>query len=143
EVLASAVSRSRKRFPGRLIRVKAPDELLMVPMDATLIEQVLINLVENALRHSPEDSPVDVEARREGGYAVFEVIDNGEGISVQDFPYLFETYVPNGKRSADAKRGMGIGLSICMTIIKAHQGTLTAFNRETGGAVFRFSLPLK
>ena len=143
EVLASAVSRSRKRFPGRLIRVKAPDELLMVPMDATLIEQVLINLVENALRHSPEDSAVDVEARREGGYAVFEVIDNGEGISAQDFPYLFETYVPNGKRSADANRGMGIGLSICMTIIKAHQGTLSAFNRETGGAVFRFSLPLK
>lgn len=143
EIVAEAISRIRKRFPNRIITVKVPDELLMVPMDGTLIEQVLINLVENAFKHSPENSVVEVEVKKERYHAVFEVIDNGEGIAEQDFPYLFESYVDNGKRSVDSSRGMGIGLSICMSIVKAHQGKMEATNKKTGGAVFRFMLPLE
>jgi two-component system sensor histidine kinase KdpD len=109
----------------------------------TLIEQVLINLLENAAKHSSAESTIEVDVRKHGNEAVFEVIDHGEGIAEQDFPYLFESYVPNGKRSSDSSRGMGIGLSICMSIIKAHQGTMEAANREAGGAAFRFTLPLK
>lgn len=115
----------------------------MVPMDGTLIEQVLINLLENAVKHSPDDSVIDVQVKKSGQNAVFEVIDNGEGISEEDFPYMFESYIPNGKRSSDSSRGMGIGLSICMSIVKAHQGKMEAANRKTGGAVFRFELPLE
>ncbi len=143
EIVAEAISHIRKRFPGRKIPVKVPDELLMVPMDGTLIEQVLINLLENAIKHSPEDSAVEVEVKLEHQYALFEVRDNGEGISEEDFPYLFESYVPNGKRSSDSSRGMGIGLSICRSIIKAHGGKLEAANRSEGGAVFLFKLPLE
>ena len=143
EIVAEAISHIRKRFPERKISVKVPDELLMVPMDGTLIEQVLINLLENAIKHSPENSAVEVEVKLDHQYALFEVRDKGEGIAEEDFPYLFESYVPNGKRSADSSRGMGIGLSICRSIIKAHGGKLEAANRDEGGAVFLFKLPLE
>ncbi|HYE69295.1 MAG TPA: sensor histidine kinase KdpD [Anaerovoracaceae bacterium] len=143
EIVAEAIRHIRKRFPERKISVKVPDELLMVPMDGTLIEQVLINLLENAIKHSPENSAVEVEVKLDNQYALFEVHDNGDGIAEEDFPYLFESYVPNGKRSADSSRGMGIGLSICRSIIKAHGGKLEAANRNEGGAVFLFKLPLE
>jgi len=143
EIVAEAISQIRKRFTGRRIRVKVPDEILIVPMDGTLIEQVLINLIENAIKHSPEDSDIEVEVKSEHQYALFEVRDHGKGISEEDFPYLFESYVPDGKRNADAARGMGIGLSICMSIIKAHNGSMEADNLSGGGAVFKFKLPLE
>lgn len=143
EIVAEAISRIRKRFSRRKLSVKVPDALLLVPMDGTLIEQVLINLLENAIKHSPEDSTIEVEVKKSGHYAVFEVIDNGVGIAEQDFPYLFESYIPNGKRSSDSSRGMGIGLSICMSIIKAHHGKMEAANKKEGGAVFQFALPLE
>ncbi|MHB8074060.1 DUF4118 domain-containing protein [Desulfosporosinus fructosivorans] len=143
EIVAEAISRIRKRFSDQKISVRVPDELLMVPMDGTLIEQVLINLIENAIKHSPEDSVIEVKVEKSGGHAVFEVIDNGKGIAEQDFPYLFESYIPNGQRSSDSSRGMGIGLTICMSIIKAHHGKMEAANKKTGGAIFRFTLPLE
>lgn len=141
EIIAAAISRIRKRFPEQKINVTVPEELLMVPMDGTLIEQVIINLIENAIKHSGE-TEIKVSLMKEHDMAVFEVSDNGEGIPEQDFPYLFETYVPNGKRSSDSSRGMGIGLSICSSIVNAHQGKMEAYNQEDGGAVFRFSLPV-
>ncbi|QOX63370.1 sensor histidine kinase KdpD [Anoxybacterium hadale] len=143
EVVADTISQIRKRFPERKISVKIPNELLIVPMDGTLIEQVLLNLIENAFKHSSADSSVEVSVRKENHYAAFEVIDEGEGINEEDFPYLFESYIPNGDRSSDSSRGMGIGLSICMSIIKAHKGKLGAANRKEGGAIFWFKLPLK
>lgn len=142
EIVAAAISRIRKRFPNHAINVTVPEELLMVPMDGTLIEQVIINLIENAIKHSGTDTMIAVTLKREDTMAVFEVSDNGEGISEQDFPYLFESYVSNGKRTSDSSRGMGIGLSICKSIVKAHQGKMEAFNKKEGGAVFRFTLPL-
>lgn len=143
EVVAEAVSRIRKRFPNHKVEVSVPNELLEVPMDGTLIAQVLINLLENAVKHSPETLPVEIKLRKNGDSAVFEVTDHGKGIADEDFPYLFTSYVPNGTKSPDSSRGMGIGLSICMTIIKAHNGTMEAANRKEGGAVFKFTLPLE
>lgn len=143
EIVAVTINHIHKRFPDRKISVKVPNDLLMIPMDGTLIEQVLINLIENAFKHSSMDSVVDVNVKIENQFAVFEVSDQGEGIAEEDFPYLFESYVPNGQRSSDSSRGMGIGLSICLSIIKAHGGRLEASNRNEGGAVFRFRLPLK
>ncbi|MBC3889769.1 DUF4118 domain-containing protein [Acetobacterium paludosum] len=143
EILAEACSHIHKWFPIRKISVKVPDDLLMVPMEGTLIEQVIINLLENAIKHSPEDSIIKVEAKKLGNNAVFEVSDNGSGISDEEFPNLFEEYVHQKKRSADSSRGMGIGLSICKSIIKAHNGKIDAENKKNGGAVFRFTLPLE
>lgn len=143
EIVAEAVSRIRKRFKERKINVKVPDELLIVPMDGTLIEQVIINLLENAIKHSGDDTVINLLVKKLKNFAIFEVSDNGPGISEQDFPYLFQSFVPSGKRTPDSSRGMGIGLSICMSIVKAHQGKMEAENKNDGGAVFRFTLPLE
>lgn len=142
EIIAASISRIRKSYKDLKINVSVPDELLLVPMDGTLIEQVIINLIENAIKHSGDDTMIDVTLNKQDNYAVFEVSDNGDGIAEQDFPYLFESYVPDGKRTADSSRGMGIGLSICMSIVKAHDGKIEASNKKDGGAIFSFSLPL-
>lgn len=143
EVVAEAVGRIKKRFPQREIAVHVPDEFLEVPMDGTLIAQVLINLLENAIKYSPNDSPVEINLKRNGEWARFEVLDHGKGISDEDIPYLLTNDMQSGNKSPDSSRGMGLGLSICMTIIKAHNGKMEAENRKGGGAVFRFDLPLK
>ncbi|WP_186424024.1 sensor histidine kinase [Lacrimispora celerecrescens] len=143
EVVGEAVSRIKRRFPQSKILVYVPEEFLEVPMDGTLIVQVLINLLENAIKYSPADSPIEVRLEREGTWARFEVLDRGRGILSEDLPHLFTGYKPNECRSADSSRGMGIGLSICKTIVNAHQGSLRAENRKDGGTVFCFTLPLK
>lgn len=143
EVVGEAVSRIKQRFPRRDIIVRVPDEFLEVPMDGTLIAQVLINLLENAIKYSPSDTPVEIRLEKTGDWARFEVLDRGKGISDEDLPYLLISHKPTENKSPDSSRGMGIGLSICKTIVKAHGGKLEAENRKEGGAVFRFTLPLK
>ncbi|QLY79817.1 sensor histidine kinase KdpD [Clostridium intestinale] len=143
EIVAEAIARIRQRFVGSYIEVKVPDELLLVPMDGTLIVQVLINLLDNAIKHTINNEKIEVIVKKKVNLVLFEVIDNGVGISQEDFPYLFESYIPNGKKSSDSSRGMGIGLSICKSIIKAHGGKIEAANKKTSGAVFRFTLPLE
>lgn len=143
EVVAEAVVRIKQRFPEREIMVSVPEEFIEVPMDGTLIAQVLINLLDNAIKHSAVESPVMVQLKQKGDYLQFEVLDHGKGISGEDFPYLFTGNKPSEHKSPDSSRGMGIGLSICMTIIKAHNGSMEAENRKEGGAIFRFALPLK
>ena len=143
EIISEAVSRIRTRFSERKITVQIPEEVLLVPMDGTLIEQVLINLIENAVKHSPTESVIGIKLSKDGNKAVFEVTDSGEGIAEQVFPHLFEGSTAERKRSADSSRGLGIGLSICMSIIKAHDGSMEASNRPECGSVFRFVLPLK
>lgn len=143
EVVGEAVSRIKQRFPQREVVVRVPEEFLEVPMDGTLIVQVLINLLENAIKYSSSDSAVEIHLDKKENLARFEVLDRGKGISNEDFPYLFTGDQPSKIISADSSRGMGIGLSICKTIIQAHHGTLVAEKRAGGGAVFRFTLPLK
>lgn len=142
EIVAEAIGRIRARFPAESIQVKVPEEFLLVPMDGTLIEQVLMNLMENAIKHSRTDSPVEVEVRKRADTVEFEVKDHGEGVPVDRLPHLFDSLTEMQMASADSTRGMGIGLSICMSIVKAHDGKLEAWNNPDGGAVFRFTLPL-
>ena len=140
EVLAEAVGQIRRRFPGQALSVKAPAELLMVPMDATLIEQTLINLMENAIYHSQSQAPIQVELSQVGKDAVFTVRDHGKGIPPERLSRLFEGG-PAGEPSGDSRRGMGLGLSICASIVKAHGGEISGENLPEGGALFRFTLP--
>lgn len=144
EIAAEAVGKFKKRFNAIPVRVSVPDELLMVPMDATLIEQVLINLMENAIQHGQTTTRLELHLRREDGLAVFEVADNGKGIPREAFPHLFEGYLSHTHEGhSDAKRNMGIGLSVCLSIVEAHGGTMEAENRAHGGAIFRFTIPLE
>ena len=143
EVVSEAILRLQKRIPDAVIHVSMPNNFLMIPMDPTLIEQVLINLMENALIHSGSTEPVDLIIRELDDAISFSVRDYGRGLSEDLLPHIFEGgQVSSG--SSDSHRGMGIGLSICQTIIQAHGGQITAVNHtgdRTKGAEFTFTLP--
>ena len=125
------------------IKVLLPEEFVMIPMDATLIEQVLINLMENSIQHGGTTTRVEMQLRKEGENARFEVADNGQGIAREVFPKLFKGYLSHDEElTADGRRNMGIGLSVCMSIVRAHGGTMKAKNRATGGACVSFVLPM-
>ena len=119
------------------------DRLVMVPMDAILIRQVLSNLLENAAFHAEGAKNVRVTLRVEGDMAVFEVCDDGAGIPEARLKTLFDPSAASPGDSAHSRNNMGIGLSVCRTIVMAHGGALSARNREGGGACFRFTLPMK
>ncbi|MDF2512280.1 MAG: histidine kinase [Herbinix sp.] len=142
EVVSESLVRVRNKYKGYHIKVRVPEEVLFVPMDATLIEQVIINLLENAIKHSEKEAPIEFIVTKDEDYAIFTVSDNGEGITPEEIPYLFEGYSSGKSKTADSSRGMGIGLSICRSIIQAHGGTIEAENKIDGGAVFRFILPI-
>ena len=140
EVVSEAILRLRKRIPDIRIQVTMPNNFLMLSMDPTLIEQVLINLIENAVIHSGSTEPVDLTICEAEDIVSFTVRDYGKGIDRALLPHIFEGQQLSSESEADGRRGMGIGLSICRTIIQAHGGTIRAENLETG-AEFTFTLP--
>lgn len=143
EIAAEAVQKFRKRFEQIPVRVNVPDELLMVPMDAMLIEQVIINLMENVVVHASKATGIDLSIRREGNMAVFAVTDDGEGVDEKILPGLFEEMFPHAQEMrGDGRRNMGIGLSACMSIVRAHEGQMHAENLPQGGARIAFMLPI-
>ena len=146
EVVGVAVAAVEKREPGREISVSVPDEVLMVPMDGKLIEQVLINLLDNARKHTPIEKEISLTVDTDDPHqnAVFTVSDQGTGIAKDDLPHIFEMFYTTKGKIADAEPGIGLGLTICKSIVNAHGGTITARNRSDGrGAVFTFTLPLE
>ena len=144
EVVAEAVSKFRKRFPERVISASVPDDLLMVPMDAMLIKQVIINLLENVAFHTPPDTRARLTVSRQGKNAQFCVSDNGAGISPERLAHIFDGMFQRDREDhADAHHSMGIGLSVCNSIVKAHGGTMEARNVPGGGAEITFRLPLE
>lgn len=139
EVVSEAFVRLKKRLPDANITVKVPEEFIMIPMDAILIEQVLINLMENAFVHSQSKQPIECFVEKGEDVITFHVRDYGIGIPAERKRTLFDG-MPYSTATADTSRGMGIGLSICKTIITAHKGTIDAVNCEPG-TDFYFSLP--
>lgn len=143
EVISETVAKFRNRNPDISICVSVPDELIFVPMDAMLIEQVMYNLLDNAAIHGGHTDRIDIRVCRRGEMAEISVMDNGVGIREELLPLLFE----GGDRLSnlshkDDNRFMGIGLSVCSTIIAAHDGTINAENVAGGGARFYFTLPV-
>ncbi len=139
EVVAESVTRLKNRMPDANILVKIPDEILMVPMDAMMIEQVLLNLLENAIFHSNSQQPVQLIVESQNRNISFRIIDQGKGLNKEQLEHIFDgTY--SKSPSVDGEKGIGLGLSICHTIIIAHNGTISAKN-NTKGTEFSFTLP--
>ncbi|MCE5196310.1 MAG: DUF4118 domain-containing protein [Negativicutes bacterium] len=146
EVIGAAVQHIKQHAPEYEITVKIPEELLLVPMDAKLIEQVLINLLDNAVKHTAKGNEIQITVFQNSAAkeAVFSVADRGEGIAPSDLPYVFQMFYISQTKQADGQHGIGLGLSICDAIVKAHGGTIEVHNRSDGiGAEFIFSLPLE
>jgi two-component system sensor histidine kinase KdpD len=139
EIVGSALERLGPRLEGRALQSRIPADLPLVPVDPVLIEQVLVNLVENAVRYTPAGTPIDISAARDGEQIQVEVFDHGPGLAAGTEGRVFESFfrgpgVPSG--------GSGLGLAICRGIVVAHGGAITAANRPEGGASFRFTLPI-
>lgn len=141
EVVYEAVQRSSKQFKNHKIKVNVPDKLILVPMDGSLIEQVLINLIDNAVKYSPKQSLIIVNLYEKNKNVIFEVIDNGAGIPKKILPHIFDRFFTDGNNVSDSRRGVGLGLAICRSIVEAHDGRIKAINRKDGGAIFRFNIP--
>lgn len=145
ELIDATLMKFQKHYPRQPIQVTIPDDFISIPMDAMLIQQVLINLLENAVLHARGMTELQLNVSTQDSFAVFEVIDNGSGIPRDRLPQLFSGQLySRGVTPSDAgRRGMGIGLSVCSTIIKAHGGEIRAENRKEGGACFRFRLEME
>ena len=143
ELIDSVLVKFHNRCPGQPVELDLPEEMVLIPMDAMLIEQVLLNLLDNAVKHAAGMTRLKLSVFLLRGYAVFEVADNGCGIRPDRLETIFRGY-PMAEADADSKkRSAGIGLSVCASIIKAHGGTIQAENAKTGGAAFRFALALE
>ena len=143
ELIDALLVKFHKHYPLQQVQVRIPEEFISIPMDPVLIEQVLMNLLENAVFHAKGMKNLSIRVELRENRAVFSVEDDGCGISEDRMGQLF-TGLPDTERKMDSGRSnMGIGLSVCKTIIKAHGGELTAANRPQGGAVFTFALQME
>lgn len=140
EVVGEVVARCAKRFPETHLHVSTPEEPLLVQMDATLIIQVLLNLIENAVKYSGGSDYIELTVTTRDGSAVFTVRDYGVGLSPEMIDSLF---TPINRADTEPSHGLGIGLSICRSVIRAHGGQITGANSPDKGAVFTFTLPME
>jgi two-component system sensor histidine kinase KdpD len=144
ELIDAVLVKARKRWPEQKISVDIPEEFVSIPMDAMLMEQVLINILENAVIHGKGMENLSLSVTYQDGYAHFSVADDGCGIDPDRLEQLFTGYLDRKEGPADAGRSnMGIGLSVCATIVKAHGGEIYAKNRKPHGAEFGFALEME
>ena len=143
ELIDALLVKFRKHYPQQKVTVKLPEEFITIPMDAMLIVQVLMNFLENAVYHAHGMQNLWLTVETAGKKAVFTVADDGCGISADRLPYLFTGLLDSESPVDSTRNNMGIGLSVCNTIIKAHGGELQAGNRPGGGAYFRFALEME
>ena len=140
EVIGAVLGRLREALGQREVRLQIPDDLPLVRCDEVMIEQVLYNLIENAIKHTPPASPIRITVKAWPAVMEVSVADSGPGLPAGEEQLVFDKF-HRGRREA-AQSGFGLGLTICKTIVEAHGGQISARNLAEGGAEFRFSLPL-
>lgn len=143
ELVDALLVKFRKHYPDQTVQVQIPEEFVSIPMDPVLIEQVLMNLLENAVFHAHGMRNLWLRVELKSRKAVFYVEDDGCGIPPDRMDYLFTGLLDSEAPVDSTRNNMGIGLSVCRTIIKAHGGELKAANRPGGGAVFSFALEME
>jgi two-component system sensor histidine kinase KdpD len=139
EVIGAALGRLERRLGDRLVHTSIPPDLPLVMVDGVLLEQVLINLLENALKYSPAGTSIEISASAGDRDLMVEVADRGPGLPPGEEVRIFDKFY---RLQPDKEGGVGLGLTICRGIVEAHGGRIWAENRMAGGAVFRFTIPL-
>lgn len=141
ELIDSVILKFKKRYPNHQLDLITPDSIIIIPMDAILIEQVLLNLLENAILHAKNMTKLVLKILLQGNKVIFNVIDDGCGISDDKISKIFTGYYDTDEKILDSsKHNSGIGLSVCETIIKAHGGEIYATNNSDKGVTFSFVL---
>ena len=143
ELVDAVLVKFHKHYPDQRVQVQLPEAFVIIPMDPVLIEQVLMNLLENAVFHAHGMQHLWLTVETQGNSAVFTVADDGCGIPAERLPHLFTGLLDSESPADSSRNNMGIGLSVCSTIVKAHGGEIQAGNRPGGGAFFRFMLELE
>jgi two-component system sensor histidine kinase KdpD len=138
EIIGVVLDRQSNMLHARPVNVSIPADLPLIPFDPILLEQVLTNLIENIIQHTPPGTPIDINVHPQKASVQIEIADRGPGIQEIEKEHIFDKF------SAEkvSGKGVGLGLSICKAIVDAHGGRIWAENRPGGGAVFRFILPI-
>ena len=143
DLIGQTINRTPWVSHSKRLKVEMPEEILMINVDGRLIVQALVNLLDNAYKHSGTDNDIVLRAYPETDSVCFEVEDFGEGIDASIMHNLFEGFVTQPRPSADSRHGVGLGLAICKTIADAHGGTIGAWNKPDAGCVFKLILPIE
>jgi len=141
DLVCGVLSRLSGRLADREVRLEIPDDLPLVPLDAVLVDQLLVNLVENALRYTPAGSPLEIRVAEGAGSVTVELADRGPGLTEDERSKVFDKFY----RGQAAKRndgGTGLGLTICRAVVRAHDGQIALAPRPGGGLLVRFSVPI-
>ena len=145
ELLHDVLGRMQPLLQDRVVVTNVPEDLPPVELDYMMIDQVVTNLLENALRYTPASSPIEITASTTATELFLSVADRGPGIPSSDLERIFDKFyrVMDRARGTSVVGGTGVGLSVCRGLVEAHGGRIWAANRQGGGAIFRFTLPLQ
>ena len=147
ELIDEVVAEALRHINRKTIRISIhlhiqnSEDYLLAQIDAKLIVQVIINIVDNAIKYTPAGSEIDIGWKRKGNYIYISIADNGPGISDQAKPHIFDMFYSASNQIADSRRSMGLGLALCKSIINAHGGEITVDDRLPHGCIFTFSVP--
>ena len=141
DMISEAVNHLSRQLKSYRVVRSVPEELLFVKADARLIVQVVINLLDNAVKYAPEGSAIRIDTLAAGNQVVVRIADEGPGIPDDQKERVFDLFWSSGNPTGDSRRGLGIGLSLCLSVIRAHGGTISVSDNQPHGAVFEFSLP--
>jgi two-component system sensor histidine kinase KdpD len=141
EIVGVALNSVKRELKDHEVRVTIPADFPLLKIDGFLMEQVLVNLLENASRYTPAGSEIEVSATAKDKRAEIRVFDNGTGLPIGSEEKVFDKFFRGATVAPDGRRGVGLGLAICRAIVEAHGGRIAAANRSEGGAEFVISLP--
>ena len=141
EIVSEAIQHTNRSGADRRITVFHENDLLLARCDARLIVQVIINLVDNAIKYTPAGSRIQISTKQEDNNVVFSVADNGLGVPDNEKEHIFQMFYTGTAVAADSRRSIGLGLSLCRSIVNAHGGEITVSDNVPQGAVFTFTVP--
>lgn len=143
EIIDDSVQRMSRKTSNHTLTVSHADDFLLVKADAKLVVQVITNIIDNAVKYTPNGSAITVTTKRIGDFAQVQIADTGNGISEKDKRNIFDKFYCGDHKIADKRRSLGLGLFLCKAIIEAHGGTISVSDNLPHGAVFTFTLPLE
>ena len=143
DVIDEALQHISRKKTEHIIRVEYENELILARMEARLIMQVIINIVDNAIKYTPKGSEIVIRVQEERGFAKISVADNGLGMNDEMKDRIFDMFYVGSSKIADSHRSLGLGLSLCKSIVKAHGGEIYVRDNKPCGTVFTFTLPIK
>ena len=142
EIISEALQHISRQKAEHIITVHHQNDLLLAKCDARLIVQVIINLVDNAIKYTPVGSHIDIDTREEKGFVVISVADDGPGISDEEKERVFQRFYTGSNPIADSRRSLGLGLNLCKSIVTAHGGTIIVSDNQPQGTIFTFTVPM-